>query len=69
MKTINNYKITSQIAEGGMGVVYYGEHITLNRPVAIKQLNSNLTSNPQFRDRFVNEAMILAQLNLSLIHI
>ncbi|MCX6159174.1 MAG: protein kinase [Ignavibacteriae bacterium] len=63
MKTINNYKITSQIAEGGMGVVYYGEHITLNRPVAIKQLNSNLTNNPQFRDRFVNEAMILAQLN------
>lgn len=63
MKTINNYKITSQIAEGGMGVVYYGEHITLNRPVAIKQLSSNLTNNPQFRDRFVNEAMILAQLN------
>lgn len=62
-KIINNYKITSQISEGGMGTVFYGEHLTLNRPVAIKQLHSNLTNNPQFRDRFVNEARILAQLN------
>jgi len=64
-KRIQNYKITSQIAEGGMGTVFYGEHITLNRPVAIKQLHANFTNNADFRDRFVNEAMILAQLNHS----
>lgn len=64
-KRIQNYKIISQIAEGGMGTVFYGEHITLNRPVAIKQLHSNFTNNSDFRDRFVNEAMILAQLNHS----
>lgn len=62
-KIISNYKITSQIAEGGMGTVFYGEHLSLKRPVAIKQLNSNFTNNPHFRDRFVNEARILAQLN------
>ena len=60
---IQNYKIISQIAEGGMGTVFYGEHKTLNRPVAIKQLHSNFTDNPDFKDRFINEAMILAQLN------
>jgi len=64
-RKIQNYKIISQIAEGGMGTVFYGEHITLNRPVAIKQLHSNFTNNADFRDRFVNEAMILAQLNHS----
>lgn len=64
-KRIQNYKIISQIAEGGMGTVFYGEHITLNRPVAIKQLHANFTNNADFRDRFVNEAMILAQLNHS----
>lgn len=63
MKEINNYIIKSQIAEGGMGTVYYGEHKTLSRPVALKKLNSNLTGNPQFKDRFINEALILAQLN------
>ena len=62
-RIIGNYKILSHIAEGGMGTVYYGEQTKLQRPVAIKVLHNNLTANPQFRDRFVNEAMILAQLN------
>lgn len=60
---IQNYKVLSKIAEGGMGKIFYGEHKTLNRPVAIKQLHSNFTDNPDFKDRFINEAMILAQLN------
>lgn len=64
-KNIQNYKIISQIAEGGMGTVFYGEHLTLNRPVAIKQLHSNFTNNPDFKDRFINEAKILAQLSHS----
>lgn len=64
-KIIQNYKIISQIAEGGMGTVFYGEHKTLNRPVAIKQLHSNFTNNVDFKNRFVNEAVILAQLNHS----
>ncbi|HEY5535137.1 MAG TPA: serine/threonine-protein kinase [Ignavibacteria bacterium] len=62
-RIIQNYKITAKIAEGGMGTIFYGEHKTLNRPVAIKQLHANFTSNEQFKKRFVNEAKILAQLN------
>ena len=60
---IHNYKIVSKIADGGMGMVYLGEQLKLNRKVAIKQLHSNLTSNPQFKERFFNEAKILASLN------
>jgi len=62
-ETISNYRLLSKIGEGGMGVVYLGEQINLNRKVAIKELNSELTSNPQFKDRFINEAKILAQLS------
>ncbi len=62
-KIISNYKITDFIEEGGMGTVYKGTHIHIDRAVAIKILHQNLTSNPEFRLRFLNEAKILAKLN------
>ena len=46
-----------------MGIVYLGEQTNLNRKVAIKELHSNLTENPQFKERFINEARILAKLS------
>jgi serine/threonine protein kinase len=62
-ETISHYKLLSQIGEGGMGIVYLGEQTNLNRKVAIKELNSGLTENPQFKERFINEARILAKLS------
>ncbi len=62
-KIINNYEITDFIDEGGMGTVYKGINIKLERPVAIKVLHSSLTNNPEFRLRFLNEAKILAKLS------
>lgn len=62
-KIISNYKITDFVEEGGMGTIYKGSHIKLERPVAIKILHQNLTSNPQFKERFLNEAKILAKLS------
>ncbi|MBK8383801.1 MAG: serine/threonine protein kinase [Ignavibacteria bacterium] len=62
-KIISNYKITDFIEEGGMGTIYKGSHIKLERAVAIKILHQNLTSNPQFKERFLNEAKILAKLS------
>jgi serine/threonine protein kinase len=35
-KTIGSYKVLNKIAEGGFGVTYKGEHITLGTPVCIK---------------------------------
>ncbi len=61
--TIGNYTITSFLEEGGMGSVYIGFNTKLERKVAIKVLHKTFTSNPQFRERFVNEARILAKLN------
>ncbi|MBK7256048.1 MAG: hypothetical protein IPI04_19590 [Ignavibacteria bacterium] len=49
-KIISNYKITDFIEEGGMGTIYKGSHIKLERAVAIKILHQNLTSNPQFKE-------------------
>lgn len=60
---INNYKVISKIGDGGMGMVFLAKHLTLERDVAIKKLNNDLTSNDDFKLRFLNEARILAKLN------
>lgn len=59
---IRNYKILEKIGEGGMGVVYKAQHLSLNRLVAIKSLNSIFTENPEIITRFKNEAKILSDL-------
>jgi serine/threonine protein kinase len=59
---IQNYKIVSLLGEGGMGTVYRATDTVLGRDVALKMLNSTLTNQPQFLERFKKEARILAQL-------
>lgn len=60
---ISNYRVEELVGEGGMGAVYKGYDTALNRPVAIKALNPELTSNPNFIARFRQEAQIQARLN------
>jgi serine/threonine protein kinase len=60
--TVNNYRIEVLIGSGGMGEVYLAEEALLGRKVAIKVLNPLLTREEQFRQRFVNEARIQANL-------
>jgi len=52
-----------RIGKGGGGEVYKGRQISLNRPVAIKFLNKELTSDESFVHRFHREAECLAKLN------
>lgn len=59
---ILNYKIEKLISEGGMGKVYLGKHLQLNRKVAIKVLHPHLIYSQEFRSRFHAEANLLAQL-------
>ncbi len=59
---IRDYQIIRPIGEGGMGEVYLANEVLLERQVAIKRLNPIYTRDPQFIQRFRNEARIQAQL-------
>jgi len=52
----NKYRIVKMIGEGGMGAVYEGEHIRINRRVAIKVLHSAFVENGEVVSRFEREA-------------
>lgn len=62
-KTISNYEIKSILGEGGMGTVYLAEHTKLGRKVAIKVLLPHLMKNEMVRERFINEAKMMATLH------
>ena len=61
--TIGKYKITRPIGEGGMASVYEAVHEMLGTKVAIKVLNPILSANNQIRERFRNEAKLMASLD------
>ena len=62
-KTIGDYEIGGILGEGGMGTVYRAKQISLKRRVALKVLPPNLSSNPQMRVRFEQEAHTASLLN------
>ena len=61
--TLGHYRIESQLGEGGMGVVYRARDTHLDRPVAIKVLRRETTSDPERKRRFVQEAKSASALN------
>ena len=62
-QVIGNYKIIRLIGEGGMASVYEAEHEMLGTKVAIKVLSPVLSSNSQIKERFINEAKLMASLD------
>jgi serine/threonine protein kinase len=60
---IGKYKIIRLIGEGGMASVYEAEHEILGTKAAVKILNPMLSGNAQIRDRFRNEAKLMASLD------
>ena len=56
------YRVDEVVGEGGMGVVYGGEQISLHRPVAIKVLSPDLSEDGHLRGRFEREARSTARL-------
>ncbi len=54
--TIGSYRILRAIGEGGMGMVYLAEHVTLGRRAAIKVLQPALSARSDVVHRFFNEA-------------
>ena len=62
---IGKYKIIRLIGEGGMASVYEAEHEMLGTKVAVKVLNPLLSGNSQIKERFRNEAKLMASLDHS----
>jgi len=60
---VGSYKITDKIGEGGMGAVFRGIDVMLEREVAIKMLRPELSRQPNIVERFRSEAVTLAKLN------
>jgi len=57
------YEIQSPLGAGGMGEVYRARDTRLDRVVAIKILPTNLSLNPEFKQRFDREARTISSLS------
>ena len=62
-RTIGNYRIESLLGTGGMGQVYLGVHLHLNRPAAVKVMHQHLAGEESFKRRFRQEARAVAALS------
>jgi serine/threonine-protein kinase len=56
------YRLDAYLSRGGMGAVYRGTHVMLDRPVAVKLINPGLVSSPDIVRRFQREARAVTHL-------
>jgi eukaryotic-like serine/threonine-protein kinase len=56
------YRLVRQLEQGGMGSVWYAEHLVLNSPVAVKLLELDDQESTVVVDRFLREAQTAASL-------
>jgi serine/threonine protein kinase len=61
-KTIGNVRIDKELARGGMGEVYVGTHLRLDRLVIVKVMHSYIEGDPELQARFEREAKVVAGL-------
>ncbi|HEU5471710.1 MAG TPA: serine/threonine-protein kinase [Actinophytocola sp.] len=55
-RRLGHYRIDGVLGKGGMSVMYRATDIRLGRKVALKVIAEHLTEDPEFRERFVDEA-------------
>lgn len=58
----SRYRVEARIASGGMSTVYRGTDLRLDRPVALKVMDSRYAGDQQFLTRFQREARAIARL-------
>lgn len=62
-RRIGRYEIIKELGQGAMGIVYQAWDPNVERVVALKLLRPDLTSDPEFRQRFRREARSAGRLN------
>lgn len=60
--TVGDYLITGLIEQGGMGLVYTAEHVTLKNKTACKVLRKELLGQEDMSQRFLQEAKLVSQI-------
>ena len=62
-QSISHYRIAGKLGEGGMGVVYRAEDLSLQRTVALKFLSPHALDDSGAKERFQREARAAASLD------
>lgn len=62
-RTFGGYELVETIGHGGMGTVYKGRQVSLDRTVAVKLLLPALVNNDEFIRRFEREAKSIARIS------
>ena len=57
------YRLDSVLGVGGMGTVYKGYHLRMEREVAVKILAPHYSQNPQMIRRFKREGLVISKLS------
>lgn len=61
-RNLGKYQVLEKLGQGGMGMVFKALQPSLNRTVAIKVLPAQLAMDPEFVQRFRQEAQVIASL-------
>src|SRR5262249_57393115 len=60
---LGGYRVLRALGQGGMGVVFEAEDVTLKRKVALKVMKPEAAAHPDGRARFLREARTAAALS------
>src|SRR5689334_17873043 len=55
-RQLANFRVERVLGRGGMAQVYYGWDVRLERPVALKVIDTRFRGEPVYADRFIREA-------------
>jgi serine/threonine-protein kinase len=59
---VPGYEVLSVLGRGGMGVVYKGRHLALDRVIALKVVRGGVTADEESLQRFLTESTVIASI-------
>jgi HD-like signal output (HDOD) protein/tRNA A-37 threonylcarbamoyl transferase component Bud32 len=62
-RILGRYRLVTELGSGGMGAVYYGEHVSIGRRAAVKVLDPALGADEEVIERFFTEARAINALH------